>query len=264
MTSYFIKRKRIHNVKIPIEFDLTQIQIGIPANKEEAKKVNLFQVGDIVLPDAIFGSQSKKNAYGYSYADKTKPKKRRYVSTNWLYPFGNTKASKIAVDIYKPCYPKKIVQPFGIELQLFEDENGQLFVLANMTQEIREKYLKETINLILEIFGICYVFNGSLKLDYTKRRQRCNWEILPPGEKPSNHIKKQLMKKAEKANTYSIYRLEFIEKYKSQIEVEGINGFYGYFAYVFDNYCVLESAVYGNATYIIPQENWKLLMLLIP
>ena len=51
------------------------------------------------MPSAKFGVQSKRNAYGYSYVDKTKPKVRRYVSTNWIQPFGNDNASPVAVDI---------------------------------------------------------------------------------------------------------------------------------------------------------------------
>lgn len=82
----------------------------------------------------------KSIALGYTYADKTKPKERRYVSTNWIYPFGNTNASKVAVDVYKKCYPKVEVAAYGIELQLYEDESKQQFVIINMTDEIRKKH----------------------------------------------------------------------------------------------------------------------------
>lgn len=253
------KRKRIRNVNIPKEFDISKIQIGIPVTGDEAEKVCLAENGDIVLPSGTFGAQSRRNAYGYMYADKSKPKERRYVSTNWVYPFGNTNASMVPADIYRECYPKEIVQPYGIELQLFEDKNGQQFVIADLTDENREKYLKETINLFLEIYGVCYIFDGNIQIDNSMKRQRCNWEILPPGEMPSKHIKKQLVKCGKKTDTYSIFRLEYMEKFKTEKIVGGINGFNGYYAYVFENYCVLESAVYGNATYIIPKENWEIL-----
>ncbi|SHK69512.1 hypothetical protein [Hespellia stercorisuis] len=213
----------------------------------------------MVLPLGNFGAQSRKNAYGYTYADKTKPKERRYVSTNWVYPFGNTNASMVAADIYKLCYPRVEVPPCGIELHLYQNESGEIFVIADMTDEIREKYLKETINLFLEIYGVCYIFEENIQIDNSTRRQRCNWEILPAGELPSKHIKKQLMEHRQKIDTYSIFRLEYMETFKTEKIVEGINGFNGYYAYVFNNYCVLESAVYGNATYIIPKENWELL-----
>lgn len=259
MTSYCIKRKRIRNVDIPKEYDISKIQIGLPVTGDEAEKVCLAENGDIVLPLGTFGAQSRRNAYGFAYADKSKPKERRYVSTNWVYPFGNTNASMVAADIYKECYPKEIVPPCGIELQLFEDENGQQFVIADLTDKIRKKYLKETINLFLEIYGVCYIFDKTIQIDNSARRQRCNWEILPPGEMPSKHIERQLRERGEKADTYNIFRLKYMEKFKSEKVVEGLNGFNGYYAYVFENYCVLESAVYGNATYIIPKENWEIL-----
>lgn len=259
MKSYCITGKRIRKVNIPNEFDICKIQIGILVKGDEAEKVGLFEQGDIVLPFGNFGAQSRKNAYGYTYADKEKQKERRYVSTNWVYPFGNTNASMVAADIYKQCYPKVVVPPCGIELQLYQDENGQKFVIADLTDEIREKYLKETINLFLEIYGHCYIFDESIQVDNSTRRQRCNWEILPAGELPSKHIKKQLAEHGQKTDTYSVFRLEYMETFKSEKVVEGINGFNGYYAYVFTNYCVLESAVYGNATYIIPKENWEVL-----
>ena len=48
-----------------------------------------------------------------------------------------------------------------------------------------------------------------------------------------------------------------MEMYNATTMVEGVNGFKGYYAYLYDNYCVLESAFYGNATYIIPKDNWE-------
>ena len=63
----------------------------------------------------------------------------------------------------------------------------------------------------------------------------------------------------KKTDTYDIFRLEYMEKYNSEKIVEGINGFKGYYAFIFSKCCVLESAIYGNATYVIPRENWEIL-----
>ncbi|SET49409.1 hypothetical protein [[Clostridium] polysaccharolyticum] len=145
---YCIQGKRIRKVPIPEGEDLNKIQIGIPVKGDEAERVGLSEVGDIVLPSGIFGTQSRKNAYGYTYADKSKPKERRYVSTIWTYPFGNTNASEIAVDIYKQCYPKVEVSPYGIELQLFEDKNREQYVIVN-----------------------CYVFNGDIQVGDSSRKK---------------------------------------------------------------------------------------------
>lgn len=148
---------------------------------------------------------------------------------------------------------------YGIELQLFKSKDGQLYVIVVLTDEIRANYLKEAVNILLEIYGVCYIFDGEIQLDYSSKRQKCNWEMLPPGEMPSRHIKKQLGERGEKTDTYDIFRLEYMEKYNSEKIVEGINGFKGYYAFIFSKCCVLESAIYGNATYIIPKENWEIL-----
>lgn len=256
---YSIRGKRIRKLLLPKEFDKNTIQIGVPVKGDEVQKVGLEREGDIVLPSGKFGSQSKKNAYGYSYVDKTKPKERRYVSTNWIHPFGNNNASPVAVDIYRECYPQICVPAYEIELQLYKDESGNRYVIVNLTEEIREGFLKEAVNLLLEIYGVCYIFEKDIQIDDSVKRQRCNWEILPAGEMPSRHIEKQLREYGKDVDTYNGYRLKCIEKYHFEKVVEGINGFKGYYAYVFEKYCVLESAMYGNATYIIPKDNWEIL-----
>lgn len=257
MAQYCINKKRIRKINIPKEYDIKQIQLGIPVVGDEARRVGLNNVGDIVLPSWSLGTTCKKNACGYSYVDKTKPKERRYVSTGWGYPYGNTSASMHAFDIYKKCYPKIEVEAYGIELCLYENADNQQFVIVDMTDEIREKYMKEAINLMLEIYGKCYVYDGVIRIEKTIKRKRCNWEMLPPGETPSKHIEKQVESMNQNIKAYDIARLNFIEKYNATMVVEGINGFNGYYAYLYEKCCVLESAFYGNATYIIPKDNWE-------
>ena len=257
MAQYCINKKRIRKLNIPKQYDIKQIPLGIPVVGDEARRVGLNNVGDIVLPSWSLGTTCKKNVYGYSYADKTKPKERRYVSTGWGYPYGNTSASMVAFDIYKKCYPKIEVEAYGIELCLYENVDNQQFVIVDMTDEIREKYMKEAINLMLEIYGKCYVYDGVIRIEKTIKRKRCNWEMLPPGEMPSKHIEKQVESMNQNIKAYDIARLNFIEKYNATMVVEGINGFNGYYAYLYEKCCVLESAFYGNATYIIPKDNWE-------
>ncbi len=259
MVQVIIEKKRIKKFVLPKGYDINTLQIGIPVSNREAEMVGLNKIGDIVLPSSKFGIQSTKNAHGFSYPDKTKPKERRYVTTIWGHPYGNINASPIAVDIYKPCYPKIEVEPYGIELLLYEDEDNKKYVIAGLTTEIRKHFLKEVVNLFLEIYGKCYIFDEKIKLDNLKKRERCNWELLPPGEKPSIHMTKQLRASGQTTDTYDVFRLDSIEKYSYEKVVEGINGFEGYYAYLFEEYCVLESAVYGNATYIIEKENWEIM-----
>jgi len=257
MSNYCLRQSRIQSLKLPKGYDVEKINVGIPVKNNENVKVGLKNIGDMVLPSASFGKTCDRNANGYSYTDKTQPKKYRYVATNWIQPWGNDYASAVPADIYRDCYPKVEIPPTEIELILLDDNSGNKYIVANLTQKIRSSNLKETVNIFLEIFGFCYIYSGNLEITSNTNRRRCNWEILPPGEKPSVHLQHQLQNQGKNTDTFDVDRLQMLERYKTEQIVEGINGFNGYYAYIFSNHCVLESAIYGNATYIIPKNNWE-------
>lgn len=259
MANYRIAKTRIRKLTLPKGYQKEYVQIGIPVNNKNNDKLNLKNIGDMVLPSAKFGVVCEKNAYGYSYPDKNQPKVKRYITTIWSRPYGNENASEIAIDIYKKCYPVIEVPPTEIELGLFQDQYNKQYIVANLTNEIRKKHLVQAVNLFLEIFGECYVYSNEFSMSKSETRRRCNWQILPPGEKPSVHLSEQLVQREGNDYAYDIERLRVLDRYQAEQVVEGINGFEGYYAYVFKKYCVLESAIYGNATYIIPKENWEVL-----
>lgn len=250
------EQKRIRKLILPEDYDINKIQIGVSADENRKRLLGLKNIGDVVLPSGDFGSTCKKNAYGYSYTDKTQPKENRYITTNWIYPYGNRNASPIACNIFRECYPRVDVDPQCIEIILFENKEKNQYLIASLSPDMREKYLIETVNIFLEIFGQCCIYSDELDMREIKR-SRCNWEILPPGERPSKHMSRLHTQQGKDTNSFNISRLNEIEKYKYEEVVEGINGFKGYYAYIFKNCCVLESAMYGNATYIIPKEDWK-------
>lgn len=254
-----IKKSRIKNLAKLNEYNFNTIEIGVPVLNDEAVKVGLKQVGDIIIPSADFGICCRRNAYGDKVKDKSQPKKMRYVATNWIYPYGNKNKSPKAVDINRQCYISKDIPSTDIEFTLYENNKKQKFVIAYLTQEIRDKYLLNAINLFLEIYGECRIFDQEIELSNQKRRYRCQWELLPPGEKPSIHLANSLNEKNKNSDTFDVERLRILDGYDSEKIVEGINGFNGYYAYIFNNCCVLESANFGNATYIIPKENWEIL-----
>ena len=254
---HFVQSK-INKLRLPKGWSADKIEIGIPVVTNEKELIGVKNIGDTILPSGEFGRTCSINAYGYEELDKTKPKERRYVSTIDIYPYGNTDAPKQYVDIYKYCWQKRDVPPIGIELSLVKGSDEKEYITVNLNEEIRNNFLKEAVNVVLEIFGHCYIFEK--KIYISPSRRRCNWVILPPGEKPSQHIANILKQQGqEKERTFDVERLRYLEKYKVNEIVEGVNGFSGYYAYLFENYCFLESAFYGNATYIIKRENWELL-----
>lgn len=257
MDIYYINQKRINRLKLPDNYDKKTIQIGIPVKKDEAEKVGLEEIGDSILPSQHFGATSKKNADGYEYADKTKPKQRRYVTTNWIKPYGNSNASEQAVDIYRECYPKITVEPTEIELTLHQNKHNDMFVIASMSTLNRSKHIKEAINIFLEIYGECYVYKKEIEARDINVKKKKNWEFLRPGEKPSKNIIRNTQNNNELINKYDIERLITLEKYDKVDIVEGILGFRGYYAFLFKKYCIFESVWYGNATYIVAITNWE-------
>ena len=142
-------------------------------------------------------------------------------------------------------------------MELASIETGQLFVVAVIKDITQDNQLLDAINMFIEVFGKCSIFEESLTINAKKKR--LNWEILPPGEKPSIHIIRLMREKGEEIDSFNVERLKTLERYNASIIGEGINGFLGYYAYVFNQICVLESAFYGNATYIIPKDNWEAL-----
>lgn len=246
------------NLTLPKGYSLETVQVGFLVTNNENEKLGLTTIGDSVIPGASFGPTCEKNAYGYNYIDKSKPKEYRYVCTNWIQPFGNEYASPVACDMYRKCYPKIEVPSFDVELSLFENDKGQKFIVAILDSKEKRDHLLEVVNMFIEIFGECYLFDNEISISDTKRR-RCNWEILPKGTKPSAHLIKRLKSEGKDTDTFEVARLELLERYSANEIVEGTQGFSGYYAFVFDKCCVLESAYYGNATYIIPKEDWEIL-----
>lgn len=65
--------------------------------------------------------------------------------------------------------------------------------------------------MLLEIYGVCYIFEKDIRVDESVKRQRCNWEILPASEMPSKNIEKQLREHGKDMDTYDVFRLDCLE-----------------------------------------------------
>jgi len=257
--SYKIEKTRINKLTLPKGYSLNTLEIGIPVEKDENTKLKLNKVGDTILPSREYGCVCKRNADGYSYADKESPKKYRTVSSFYIAPYGNENADPVLVDITKKCYPVIEVPPTEIEISLYQNEENKKFIIANLAQELRNvETIKKAINIFLEIFRVCYVFNKDIKITPITIK-RYNWDFLPPGEKPSAFIKKQIKSDNSHLKKFDVERLEKLESFKPEQIGQGLNGFSGYYAYIFNKHCFFECAIYGNATYIIKNDNWEAL-----
>lgn len=252
-----LKQKRKISLAFLSGFDMSKLEIGIPVLNSENVKLDLRNIGDAVIPNPTFGITCKKNANGYTYADKTAEKENRYTHTTCFLPFGNLNACEVLVDHSRDCYPKIDVPPTNIMLSLLENNSQDRFIIADFAQLRQPDVIKTAINMFLEIFGECYIYDDNQHIQKDIPRRFYNWEFLPPDKKPSEYTKSMLASTTPSKKQFIIERLEKIESFNPILAGCGTNGFYGYYAYLFNKTCFFECAFYGNATYIVPAEIWE-------
>ena len=66
-----------------------------------------------------------------------------------------------------------------------------------------KEFAVHIVNLFLEIFGECQVFSEKLEDVFRAPVRRLNWEILPPGRRPWDQLKRevdQILKDVSKGN----------------------------------------------------------------
>lgn len=256
-----ISKKRIISLKFLEEFDLKDFKIGLQITNDELKRLGIkeFEEGLAIEPSPLFGINCNRNANGDSYPDKTKPKELRVVNTiEWTWKDWAGKEYSDFFDITREVYQRIYTPASNIELLLIKNKNNEQFIIADFSMEKDKIFLKQTINMILEIFGFCEIFTKDLDLINTKNKiKRCNWELLPKG------IRIRIASLAQKGSTggkrknFNQFRLDELNSYNPLDVFEGTGGFTGYHAYIFPNTCFLENAIYGNATYVVPKDNWE-------
>ena len=257
-----IAKKRINSVDFIEDFESKEFLIGIRITNNELAKLDIksFDDGLAIEPSPKFGVNCRKNTNGYSYPDKNQDKVYRYITTiEWnLKDWGGYEHSGYS-DIYRYAYPRVEVAPTNIEFVLRTDEKDNKYIIANFDDTNNKDRVKLIINMFLEIFGFCELFDKEYNLIKASNRiKRCNWEILPKGIKLDSLMnKKHKNKSNENKKSFEEYRFNTIESYGSNDIFCGTGGFTGYFAFVFNNICCLECNYYGNATYIIPSKGWK-------
>ena len=234
--------------------------IMVDASAENIAKLDIpkFEEGLAIQPSTKFGITSRKNVDGYYVVEKSLPKEERFIRTiYWEWQLYNGDWQSDYKDIYKECYPKTYYEPFGIEMFLRKNKTGKEIIVTESSNDID---IRNIINLYLEVFGYCEILDENLNSLLTDIKYiRRNWEILPPDVKIE--IKRTRAHKKEeserKRKDYDQVRLDTLEEYNPIERNIGKNGFQGYYAYVFEKICVLESPVYGNATYIVDREGWE-------
>lgn len=266
-----IKQRRIRNIERHLHDFKINDEVYIALVNLTTHKVRLVEagftgslaVGERVLP-AIFGPISRFNAEGKDKVRRDLPKETAYRQQEWHWTqWDGTENSKI-VDVPYPRYPREPIPPPSKELQIIKNARGDKVVASELFKYSagREAEIIHTINLFLEIFGECDVLREDLVPVVPTAIRRLNWKILPQGKYPWDKLRRHvqpILDRAKKGKVPIIEaRLSTIAKENPEFVAIGEGGFNGYMVFGFPDkkLYVLESAYYGNATYVF-DKNWE-------
>lgn len=225
-----------------------------------------MESGETVLPSPI-GTVSMYNAEGKEIVHKDQPMETAYRTREWSWtewhgPYAVEKSSW--VDVPYQRYPRSHLAPPGIELTLTTDTEGNVVVRTPVIRNWRND--KETAvhatNLLLELFGECVFYDADMKQLISAPIKKLNWRVLPPGERPFRKLKEELdavlVQVKDGNRAFTEHRLEIVNDYKPDFAAVGMGGFAGYVIFGFNAHSiyVLESILYGNATYVLG-EKWE-------
>ena len=248
-------KHNIRKLKLPESFKNTDLILFVKFEGNETK-LSLSNVGESLVPNPNVGKWCKKNANGYTIIDYSLPKARRYVTTFYFHPWNNPDIPLRAADIYKDCYQRRTIEPTSIQISLVSNEEGEMFFATSIDKNTSDNAILTAINVFIECFGSCYIDN-KLEIKIPQNTRLLEWEILPPGKKPSEIIRHLGVKQKESEIKYSEDRMKFLESKPCKVIGQGINGSFGYFGYVYKNICIFECGFYGNATYVVGSANWE-------
>lgn len=266
----FISKSRVEKIGFVKQYIKNKrLCIGVPASSDNINKLGIdISNGETsVIPSPSLGSNCRKNAEGEWITDKTAEKERRYVNTiYWTWhqwaPGGGTEEQCDWRDVYRLCYPKKFIDPDCMEINLVSVSDKQFLASSIYVKNFEEstRLIKQTINMYLELFGCCYIYDNKFNFDATSVK-KCQWEFLPAGEKiwVSEQVKKAKISNRRNRDDFFQHRIDVFQSHSPQQVYYGVKGFAGYYAFIFGEYCVFENGLYGNATYITTSENWEFL-----
>lgn len=222
--------------------------------------------GTTILPAAV-GRVTLFNAEGKERVCRDQPMETafRTVEWHWTEWHGKDTVEKSDFrDVPYKRYPREFIAPPAIELTFVHDTEGKLAVISEpvLAWKTDEESLIHVINVFLELFGECIILDESKKAVFPHNIQRVNWKVLPKGEYPFERVMTELKPVLEKIKrgkrSFVDKRLERLNTFEPAFAVMGLGGFSGYviMAYPDRNLYVLESLLYGNATYVLTQ-NWE-------
>jgi hypothetical protein len=271
--SLLIRQKRIRRLDRHLSFPRgAPIRIGVAVAGREAllQKAGFgeeLSPGERILPSDVFGPVSRFNANGKNLVHRDRDMETAYRMVEWHWvewhgPYRHDRSDFREVP-YKR-YPRTFVPPPSVELTIVTNATGSRMLTSPVMAYADEnkELLLHTVNLFLEIFGACQVFSQDLVPLVQAPVRRLNWELLPRGRWPWERLQTQLspiIRAARRGNQAVIEeRFRVVNAYGPEFVAVGRAGFRGYVVFGFPDYgiYVLESAYFGNATYVF-DHRWE-------
>ncbi|MGJ8635054.1 MAG: hypothetical protein ACSHX7_14155 [Luteolibacter sp.] len=214
-------------------------------------------VGDSFLPSVI-GKVTYFNAHGGEELDRSGGKETldRMVNRTWNDWHGQPHSGVSSVSYQR--WPRITISPPEDHFRIIQI-SGEMYIASELRKYCVGDDAKNlhTLNLFLECFGQCEVFDGNSKSLSAPRLKKRNWELLPQGSYPwakaKMHIQKITQTLSKDAQAVIDYRMKQISSRNPDILAMGRGGFHGYFVFGFSskNLFVLESIHLDNATYLL-------------
>jgi len=251
------------------QYQNQSIYVGIPiANGQTSllKSIGFENIehGATILP-APRGNVTQLNAYGYEIIQKDLPKETVYHAVPWDHEeWRGRDTERVTTYIERPYqrYPRKLIPPLSKEISIFKNDGKEL-VISEKLQVINTnlKEILHYINIFLEIFGQCNIYNENLEIA-SLNIKKVNWKIFPSGhfdrEFFNNNIESIIAHLSDDKQKVIMHRYNFLIGKNPTFIAIGQGGFKGYIVFAFPEkrLFILESLFQGNATYVF-DENWE-------
>ncbi len=267
-----IKQSRINSLRYfssAIEGELIYIRVDNVIRFP--KKIKIFgfddgvENGDSILP-APFNNYSKKNSEMFFTIDASLPMEKYtqtlYWTRNEWAGRGETREVTEYVDITRFRKHRDWHKPYSVNFTYVDE--GEAYIISDgiiYNSENNEK-LKNTVNMVLGLFGECTIDYKSMPSGIKKKR--LDWDILPPGKYPWEKVRdsiETITKKCNRTQTAMMLRnCKTIIDMEPEFVAYGKSGFRGYVAFGFPkrNMYILESIFPNNATYVF-NNDWETL-----
>ncbi|MCX6378990.1 MAG: hypothetical protein NT023_05855 [Armatimonadetes bacterium] len=271
-----IQKKRIRNLErhLPDNFRGQELCLGIVYTEHNAERIKQAGfpvkpvIGDRILPTFI-GPVTRFNAEGKMKIRRDLPMETAYrqVEWHWTEWHGKEEVERSDFkDVPYQRYPREFIPPPSVEVQAVLDNQGRLLIVTDplLYENAGSLDFLHAMNVCLELFGECEVFTLTLASTTSLATHRLNWQILPAGKYPWEKVRsavQPIIDRAKKGHIGAIVmRLETVSGYEPEFVAIGTAGFHGYIIFGFPSkpLFILESAYYGNATYVFDRD-WETL-----